>query len=1216
MIEAKTSEYWIASNALYITLNANGSPDYIVGNVVADAHVLCYIKGIEGLDYDAGHNYRRWPLSLSPTYFSTEEEKYVYIAIPRPSNPVLVAVVVFPSEKLDIYGKNESDEQIGSEEYYYIWTQGIISATNAGHTDDREWTQQVQTGTLSSDEAYDAGGVNPWWQYSTVDDTVTLLKEIWMDVASVFKNLKAEKIFLNSKELNDVVTSSASAPSDSNKAVVTPGYAAKMYISKVVNDTAAGRITFQQGLDAIGRAVFSAYIQSNGFEEGLYDGSGWKITNQGNAELESLRVRTYMEVVELLVNRMQAQEGETIFTDNDQIEAVEKLYDEEEGTSYLLTLKEKYDGYITTQCDGNVIKGIINTLAAEQAGVIDDQGANPPLYFTSWMKVVETHNTSGSELDVNQIRVVLYGDNDVPGGTNYAPCELMNIARWGSELDPEEQGISAAEKARRQRLRSTFYISTSDGYIAKLINVHKPKLDNSSYGTTLGELPNFVKQYSSVSARLQEGRDYLYAQGVVVEDFIKITREGNPIYEYVDCGAWVNGSSGTPSVGHGIYLYEEFNSVTGQYETHDVWHNNARWRVKQHQPVSVGGVDTYYEPSDANSAYWQKLEEGIQGKDAQYIYLKGDAKGASSSGTDGNDCVVKINGGTDVATHVRGLNLVTINRSTLVVQESINYDTWAEAYGTQGAQGINDLIAKLNTLDNSVFVALVSSDAIGWSDNLVSALYDYGMSDLPYTETGRYPFAFIGYKGLGKGNGITRMANKAQPSTPVEISMYVANGVLSSQDGQRGKVGRWLNFGGVFDASNNTDTFDVSDVQAPFFLTSNQNNNKTYHVFNYSINGSYTMAQMYAIESNFNNTPWEIVTNDFQYLITKAIFSDQALLGSFAIKGDWMISQHGTINGVASTNYTEFVPAHPNDNIGTNFIPNYAVNALTGNTYQHNGYFEGTIKSTNAEISGKVTANEGKIGPFTINNDGLKVGTAVNWKQATGNFAYVNESVVRIGQYEAYNGNEIAALKVLLGKDSDPNETNPDNYCHSAMFIYRNMLSVTSDNAYKPAVQILSDNTGTNIDVAMRLKGAVQVQNGGVISQGRVLPYNGSTYNVNTLNLTKGTTFVIKDTRSQDAQVAYFYLPTLSEVLTQLGMASDTAFAIPITITAHLDSRGFYLLSPANVYIYDNSGSIMNQISTPDGSCSRLQFYKCYVVRLILISDGSSYYIQMAGSFT
>jgi hypothetical protein len=225
-------------------------------------------------------------------------------------------------------------------------------------------------------------------------------------------------------------------------------------LSRIEDDVCQGRITFQQGLIAIGSVIFHDKIQSPDFEEGLYTGRGWRIDNLGNSEFESVRVRTFLEVVELLINRMQAQEGDTVFSDNDQIEKVDQIVDETDGSiSYVLTLKEKYKGYITGQMYGNVIKGIINTLAAKQAGVSDESetsvevdGSNK--YYTSWMRVIATHNTNNS-LGVNQIQVVLYGDNYVPAGRNFPPCELMTIARWGcvdysDPDDPDYEAIKAS----------------------------------------------------------------------------------------------------------------------------------------------------------------------------------------------------------------------------------------------------------------------------------------------------------------------------------------------------------------------------------------------------------------------------------------------------------------------------------------------------------------------------------------------------------------------------------------------------------------------------------------------------------------------------------------------------------------------------------------------------------------------------------------------------
>lgn len=402
-------------------------------------------------------------------------------------------------------------------------------------------------------------------------------------------------------------------------------------LSKVVDDVCQGRITFQQGLDALGSVIFHDKIQSPQFEEGLYTGRGWRIDNLGNAEFESARVRSFLEIVELIVNRLQAQEGDTLFTDNDQIEKVDVIEDEtDHSISYILTLKQKYQGYVTGQMYGNVVKGIINTLAAKQAGVsdyvstsVEVDGANK--YYTSWMRVIGTHNTN-INLGVNQIQVVLYGDNYVPAGRNFAPCELMTIARWGcvDYSDPEDQDYETIKASiiRRQRM---FMISTTDGRVVKYTGVDSPILKNGNYGVTIGELPEFVKNYPDVRAILDqvgEHTDWLYAQGIVVGNYIKIDREGLPVPVTVFCGEWEDGSTmQEPTVGHGIYFYNEYNNETQQYETHEVRHNGGRWQCLQHQPVMSGGVATYYEPK-WNSPYW-RLVDGNDNLTIEFVSSKG-----------------------------------------------------------------------------------------------------------------------------------------------------------------------------------------------------------------------------------------------------------------------------------------------------------------------------------------------------------------------------------------------------------------------------------------------------------------------------------------------------------------------------------------------------------------------------------------------------------------
>lgn len=402
-------------------------------------------------------------------------------------------------------------------------------------------------------------------------------------------------------------------------------------LSRINDDVCQGRITFQQGLNAIGNVIFSDELRSPNYANGLYDGKGWRIDNLGNAEMESLRVRSYLEVVELLINRLQAQEGDTLFSDNDQVDKVEMVVDETDNSvSYILSLKEKYDGYVTGQMYGNVLKGIINTLAAKQAGVSDEESTSVEVdgsnkYYTSWMRVIGTHNTNNA-LGVNQIQVVLYGDEFTPAGRNFVPCELMTIARWGcvdysNPEDPDYEEIKASI-IRRQRM---FMISTTEGRVVKYMGVDSPILKNGNYGVTIGELPEFVKNYPDVArilSQIGEHTDWLYAQGVVVGNYVKVDREGLPVPVTVFCGEWEDGSQmQQPTVGHGIYFYNEYNEQSQQYEIHEVRHNGGRWQCLQHQPVVSCGVTTYNEPK-WNSPYWI-LVDGNDNLTIEFVSSRG-----------------------------------------------------------------------------------------------------------------------------------------------------------------------------------------------------------------------------------------------------------------------------------------------------------------------------------------------------------------------------------------------------------------------------------------------------------------------------------------------------------------------------------------------------------------------------------------------------------------
>ena len=310
------------------------------------------------------------------------------------------------------------------------------------------------------------------------------------------------------------------------------------FLSKVAADIAQGHITFQQGLTAIGLAVFKDGAHFGEFVKSLYAGKGAGIDADGNAEVESLRVRSYFECLELIINRLSAIEGDQLLTETDTIESVDDLGD----NCFGLHLKSKWDGYFTAQVENNVLKGIINTLA---------QGSGT--YYTAWFRV-NSVNTANNYIEVTQ-----YPDTEVPSGKNYPPCEMMKIARYGNQTDTKRQDC--------------LYLSSTEGRIVKLKGVTKPILDKANYGAAFGTLPDFVRELLDEDGNplpLRDGLDYMYIPGIVTMDVIRLNKWTlKPIVTYVDRGTWRQGEK---------YYCETENPDTGEYETSDVWFNGCKYR--------------------------------------------------------------------------------------------------------------------------------------------------------------------------------------------------------------------------------------------------------------------------------------------------------------------------------------------------------------------------------------------------------------------------------------------------------------------------------------------------------------------------------------------------------------------------------------------------------------------------------------------------------------
>jgi hypothetical protein len=322
VIVSTRANYWINPTALSITLNALGEPNRIQASVASGAVIMCYIRGVEGLDFDNGHNYRRWPLTISPTYFNSNTEKYLYVAIPRSNTIGSDAMVVFPSQKLDIYGyaveedpethEQSQGEQLGTDGYYYIWLQGIITSSGNGGNTPREWREGARpdTGILRTDEATDSTETH-WYRWDPITQTVTFLKDIWMDATSVFKNLRLTKMIFNGHELNGVAVKDVT-PSDSDDTIVTPAYLDGLTDGKYLRKDQDDRTEFSLGVggDLTVGGVFDAIegkinrLMSHNYSGSGVGDTGWLLTNDdgsGNSllEVDNLLVRmkaTFMEL--------------------------------------------------------------------------------------------------------------------------------------------------------------------------------------------------------------------------------------------------------------------------------------------------------------------------------------------------------------------------------------------------------------------------------------------------------------------------------------------------------------------------------------------------------------------------------------------------------------------------------------------------------------------------------------------------------------------------------------------------------------------------------------------------------------------------------------------------------------------------------------------------------------------------------------------------------
>ena len=192
----------------------------------------------------------------------------------------------------------------------------------------------------------------------------------------------------------------------------------------------------------------------------------------------------------------------------------------------------------------------------------------------------------------------------------------------------------------------------------------------------------------------------------------------------------------------------------------------------------------------------------------------------------------------------------------------------------------------------------------------------------------------------------------------------VENRVVEVQ--KHGDIHRFYYYAGEW-VNDNLKGSVVTDLEAPFFsyttLDANNNPVVSYWVFNPQENGLYSWSEMGAPRESTTSNPsaWVRMVDDFKYLITEAIFTKDAHLGSAIISGDWLLSMNGYIDGTLYEEgdlyggmpaYTYFNPADPLGRTYQHvFVPNYCVDMRVGNCYMNgdsymkNAHLKGTLEA-------------------------------------------------------------------------------------------------------------------------------------------------------------------------------------------------------------------------------------------------------------------------------
>ena len=459
---------------------------------------------------------------------------------PEPGDTFVITGVKLPKERIEeaekellkagesYAAKHSSDTDVYDCETNPVYCQENKKNYDAGQAVRLVDTRFGESGRLSRIQGYEKKLYNEYIATYTVGDN-TAYSRIGNIESEVKANLYAQRIGVTESGASIYLITRY----DSTAAADYNAYSAKRALWEFANkqfpDTFKGKMTFDDG------------AQFGGFASGM-TGFGGIIDKKGNAEMQSLKLRGFLEVPELRYNRVEISMGDTWYAPSAGI--IESV----DTTAQTITLKLE-EGEIGSPRVGDICMGIFHNLNTSENATADyDDGRGNRRFAgfaTCYFRITE-------ELDTTTYKTFKYQLRPVSGAytTQYHPAASMTFVGYGS-FSNEDRQTSRYETRTYQRY---------------LTGVSDWEFTASNIAAQYGDLSNlsvFGIEMRGYSAYLNN----IYMSGVIHQ----FTPGGEEVPAIIDRGVW---------------------SATETYNRNDdVYWNNGHWRCLVDGTTTEPGKD-------------------------------------------------------------------------------------------------------------------------------------------------------------------------------------------------------------------------------------------------------------------------------------------------------------------------------------------------------------------------------------------------------------------------------------------------------------------------------------------------------------------------------------------------------------------------------------------------------------------------------------------------